>query len=478
MSARARRAPTTLDGRDRAMMKGAVENVIKAVGNTPIVRLNKLAAHVAPAEIYCKLEYLNPGGSTKDRPAIGIVMDAEREGRIKPGGTIVEATSGNTGMGLAMVAAVRGYKTIFVMPDKMSEEKIAALRAFGSKVVVCPTNVEPDDPRSYYSVARRLAAETPNAMLANQYHNPSNPAAHYASTGPEIWEQTGGEIDVLVTSMGTGGTISGIGKYLKERKPSLRVVGVDPIGSVYYDYWRTGKMPTASTYRVEGFGEDFIPSTIDLSIVDEVIRVSDKECFQWTRRVVREEGLYTGGSAGGTVCAAVKYAERTRKRENILCMLPDSAVRYLSKIFNDTWMREGGFLEPDEVAGDTVGDLVARHQREVISATGEDTFESVIRRMKEHGISQLPVLEGGRLVGLITESDMLSALLEQRANLKTPIAGFLNMQFALVESHNRTSILSQLFSQNRVIVVEDAGRIVGILTKIDFIDWFSNRIRT
>ena len=460
------------------MMKGAVENVIKAVGNTPIVRLNKLAAHVAPAEIYCKLEYLNPGGSTKDRPAIGIVMDAEREGRIKPGGTIVEATSGNTGMGLAMVAAVRGYKTIFVMPDKMSEEKIAALRAFGSKVVVCPTNVEPEDPRSYYSVARRLAAETPNAMLANQYHNPSNPAAHYASTGPEIWEQTGGEIDVLVTSMGTGGTISGIGKYLKERKPSLRVVGVDPIGSVYYDYWRTGKMPTASTYRVEGFGEDFIPSTIDLSIVDEVIRVSDKECFQWTRRVVREEGLYTGGSAGGTVCAAVKYAERTRKRENILCMLPDSAVRYLSKIFNDTWMREGGFLEPDEVAGDTVGDLVTRHQREVISATGEDTFESVIRRMKEHGISQLPVLDGGRLVGLITESDMLSALLEQRANLKTPIAGFLNMQFALVESHNRTSILAQLFSQNRVLVVEDAGHIVGILTKIDFIDWFSNRIRT
>ena len=459
------------------MMKGAVSNVIEAVGNTPIVKLNKLAQHVAPSEIYCKLEYLNPGGSVKDRPAVHIIDDAEREGRLKPGGTIVEATSGNTGMGLAMVAAVRGYKTIFVMPDKMSEEKIAALRAFGSKVVVCPTNVEPEDPRSYYSVARRLATETPNAMLANQYHNPSNPSAHYASTGPEIWEQTGGEIDVLVTSMGTGGTITGTGKYLKEKKPSLRVVGVDPIGSVYYDYWRTGKMPTASTYRVEGFGEDFIPSTIDLGIVDEVIRVTDKECFQWTRRVVREEGLYTGGSAGGTVCAAVKYAERTRKKENIVCILPDSAVRYLSKIFNDTWMREGGFLEPDEIGGDTVGDLVARQQREVITATTDDTFETVIRRMKEYGISQLPVLDGGRLVGLITEFDMLNALLEQRANLKTPIGGFLNMQFALVESHNRTSILAQLFSQNRVIVVEDAGRIVGILTKIDFIDWFTNRIR-
>lgn len=432
---------------------------------------------MAPAEIYCKLEYLNPGGSVKDRPAIRIIDDAEREGRLKPGGTIVEATSGNTGMGLAMVAAVRGYKTIFVMPDKMSEEKIAALRAFGSKVVVCPTNVEPEDPRSYYSVARRLAAETPHAMLANQYHNPSNPAAHYASTGPEIWEQTGGEIDVLVTSMGTGGTITGTGKYLKEKKPSLRIVGVDPIGSVYYDYWRTGKMPTASTYRVEGFGEDFIPGTIDLGVVDEVVRVTDKECFQWTRRVVREEGLYTGGSAGGTVCAAVKYAERTRKKENIVCILPDSAVRYLSKIFNDTWMREGGFLEPEDIAGDTVGDLVSRQQREVITATVEDTFETVIRRMKEFGISQLPVLEGGRLVGLITEFDMLNALLEQRANLKTAIAGFLNMQFALVENHNRTSILSQLFSQNRVIVVEDAGQIIGILTKIDFIDWFTNRNR-
>lgn len=459
------------------MMKGAVSNVVEAVGKTPVVRINKLAQHVAPAEVYCKLEYLNPGGSVKDRPAVRIIDDAEQDGRLKPGGTIVEATSGNTGMGLAMVSAVRGYKTIFVMPDKMSEEKIAALRAFGSKVVVCPTNVEPEDPRSYYSVARRLAEETPNAMLANQYHNPSNPAAHYASTGPEIWEQTGGEIDVFVTSMGTGGTISGTAKYLKEKKPSIRIIGVDPIGSVYYDFWRTGKMPTASTYRVEGFGEDFIPSTIDLSVVDEVIRVTDKECFQWTRRVVREEGLYTGGSAGGTVCAAVKYAERTRKKENILCILPDSAVRYLSKIFNDNWMREGGFLEPDDVAGDTVGDLVSRQQRDVIMATPDDTFESVIRRMKEYGISQLPVLEGGRLVGLITEFDMLGALLEQRANLKTPIAGFLNMQFALVESHNRTSILAQLFSQNRVIVVEEAGRIIGILTKIDFIDWFSNRIR-
>jgi len=456
------------------MMKGAFKNVIEAVGHTPIVKLNKLAGHVA-GQIYCKLEYLNPGGSVKDRPAIQMIDDYEAEGKLRPGGTIVEATSGNTGMGLAMVAAVRGYKTIFVMPDKMSEEKIAALRAFGSKVVVCPTNVEPDDPQSYYVVARRLAEETPGAVLANQYHNPSNPKAHYLSTGPEIWEQTGGEIDVLVTTMGTGGTISGVARYLKEKKPSIRVIGVDPVGSVYYDYFRTGKLTTAHSYRVEGFGEDFLPGTMDFGGVDEVIRVSDKDCFQWTRRVVREEGLYCGGSSGGTVCAALRYAERAQKAENILCILPDSAVRYLSKIFNDTWMREGGYLEP-ELGEETVGDILAMQKHGVISAEPRDTFGTVIARMKEHGISQLPVLEDGRMVGLICERDTLTALVDGRAQASSEVAGFLNADFAMVESHNRVSLLSQIFHQNKVVVVEDAGRVIGILTKIDLIDWLSSRI--
>jgi len=338
------------------MMKGAVATILDAIGHTPIVKLAKVASHVA-ADIYVKCEYLNPAGSMKDRVALNIVRDAERRGLLGPGGTIVEATSGNTGMGLAQVAAIRGYACIFVMPDKMSQEKIAALRAMGAKVVICPTAVDPDDPRSYYEVTKRIVRETPGAFHANQYYNPANPEAHYLSTAPEIREQTGGEFDVFVAGMGTGGTISGCGKYFREKKQNVKIVGVDPIGSLYYEYVKTGRMTKPFSYYVEGIGEDFLPGTMNLKIIDEIIRVDDKECFLMTRRLAREEAIYCGGSAGAAVAGAIKYTERSKKKENMLVQMPDSAQKYRYKIFDDKWMREGGFLDEEDPLG-TVVDLM------------------------------------------------------------------------------------------------------------------------
>ncbi|MBC7794556.1 MAG: cysteine synthase family protein, partial [Clostridia bacterium] len=305
------------------LMPGSVANILDAVGRTPLVKLNHIGAHTR-AEIYCKCEFMNPGGSMKDRIAINIINEAEKRGEIKSGGTIVEATSGNTGMGLALVGAVRGYKCVFVMPDKMSNEKIKGLRAVGAKVVICPTDVEPEDPRSYYSVSRRIAEETPNAFLANQYHNPANPDAHYKSTGPELWEQTHGEFDAFVAGMGTGGTLSGTGKYLKEKKPTMQVIGVDPIGSLYYDYFKTGRVTTAHPYKVEGIGEDFFPTTMNLKILDDCIRVTDKESFVTARELVKREGILCGGSCGAAVAGALKYAEMMNKAMKIVVLLPDS----------------------------------------------------------------------------------------------------------------------------------------------------------
>ncbi|MEE2644433.1 MAG: cysteine synthase family protein, partial [Myxococcota bacterium] len=291
------------------LMRGAVADVTGAIGETPIVRLNRLTQGLK-ASIYCKLGYLNPGGSVKDRIALNIIEEAERSGALKPGGTIVEATSGNTGMGLAIIAASRGYHCVFVMPDKQSEEKIKALRAVGARVVITPTAVEPEDPRSYYSVSRRIAEETPNSFYANQYHNPANPTAHYLSTGPEIWRQTDGELDAFVAGLGTGGTITGTGRYLREQNPEMKLIGADVVGSIYYDFWKTGKVIEAQSYKVEGIGEDFFPSTVDLSLVDEMYQFDDKACFDYTRRLAREEGILTGGSGGAAVLAAIRYAEQ------------------------------------------------------------------------------------------------------------------------------------------------------------------------
>ena len=448
------------------------DSVMETVGNTPLVKLNRIGAHT-PATIYAKLEYMNPGGSVKDRVAFQIVEDAEASGELRPGGTIVEATSGNTGMGLALAAALRGYKCVFVMPDKMSEEKIKSLRAFGARVVITPTNVEPDDPRSYYSVSRRIADETPGSFYANQYHNQSNPKAHYRTTGPEIWEQLDGKVDAFISAAGTGGTISGVGKYLKEQNPDVRIVAADPIGSVYYDYFNTGRLPPAHSYKVEGFGEDFLPTTMHFNHVDEVIRVTDAECFQYARDLVRTEGIYTGGSSGGAVAACVKLAERLDTEMNIVTVMCDSASRYLTKIFDDEWMRENGYLRDDPMQG-TVADLIAmRSPGTLMTSQPEKPVREIVSLMQKKGISQLPIVDGASVLGIVNEKDVLEFLVSG-GDPNKPIGDLVETRFAAVELRNAVGLLGQFFKQDLTVLVMENGRLIDIVTKIDFISYVSS----
>ncbi len=457
------------------MMKGAMDSILGAIGRTPIVKLRRVGAEV-PADIYVKCEYLNPAGSMKDRMVLHMIDQAERRGELRPGGTIIEATSGNTGAALAMVAAVRGYRCIFVMPDKMSEEKIRSLRAYGAKVVVCPTAVEPEDPRSYYSVARRLVAETPNAFYANQYHNQDNPDGHYRSTGPEIWEQTGGELDVVVAGMGTGGTLTGTGRYLRERRPDVKLVGVDPVGSLYYDLVKTGRMTKAFSYKVEGIGEDFVPSTIDLSLLDEVVRVDDGECFRTARDLVRYEGLYVGGSSGAAVAGAIKYAKQHGGKMNVLVILADSAAKYLSKIFDDDWMRENGFLEAAPGLGTVADVLRAKRGTGVITAQASEPVRRVVDRMKETGISQLPVLEGEELRGIVAEVDLLRCVVEGQHGIDTPVGAIIESEYASVTADTRIELLTGVLGESRMALVRDErGHLMGVVTKIDVIDYLAHR---
>ena len=454
------------------MMRGALSDITKAVGHTPIVKLNRVTDGI-DSEIYVKCEYLNPGGSHKDRVALNMIKDAEAAG-LKPGGTIVEATSGNTGAALAMVGCIKGYKCVFVMPAKMSQEKLSPLRAYGARVVVCPTAVEPEDPRSYYQVAKRIAEETPNCFYANQYHNPSNPNAHYLSTGPEIWEQCGHELDVFVAGMGTGGTISGIGKFLKQKKPDIKLVGVDPVGSLYYDYVKTQRITKPFSYKVEGIGEDFFPSTMNLKILDEIIRVDDKECFLMTRDLVRLEGLFVGGSGGAAVAGAIKYAKQSGKKENILVLMPDAASKYISKIFNDDWMRENGFLEDEKGLG-TVRDLLAGKAGRVVTCQASSKVRDVIDTLKQHGISQLPVVDGGKLRGLVHEVDLLRHLVSGSGTLDSSIDDLIESDYATVTSSTKVELLQGVLSDAKLAIVMDKESVVGVITKIDLIDFLARR---
>jgi cystathionine beta-synthase len=458
--------------------QNAHDSILGAIGNTPIVRLNSVTKGL-PANVYGKCEFMNPGGSIKDRIGVHIIDVAEREGLLKPGGTIIEATSGNTGMGLAMTAAVRGYKCIFVMADKQSEEKRTALRSVGAQVVICPTNVEPDDPRSYYRVADRLAAETPNSFYANQYYNPANPESHYISTGPEIWKQCGSELDVLVLSIGTGGTVSGITKYLREKNPNIQVVGVDPIGSIFYELFHTGKTPVAHSYYVEGIGEDFMPGTMTLSHMNDIVQVSDRESFSMARRLIREEGLLIGGSSGSAVMGAIKYVKERLKwtqsrKPNILVILPDSSSRYLSKFLNDEWLRDAGLIDREPIGG-TIQDILRRKEAEmqtkqVYTCDYNDPLGIIVDRMKEHDISQLPVLKEGALAGLVSEVQVLSALVSGSAAMNSPIGPLADSNgVAAVTPATSLSELADHFGAGKVAAVINEGNIVGLITKIDLI---------
>ncbi len=450
-------------------MKNVHNNVLSCIGDTPIVRVNRVTEGLQ-ANVLAKLEYLNPGSSVKDRIALQIIDDAEKAGLLKPGGTIVEATSGNTGAGLAIAAAIKGYKCIFVLPDKQSEEKRAALRALGAKVVITPTDVTPDDPRSYYKVSRKIADETPGAFYANQYHNPSNPLAHYKTTGPEIWDQMGGKIDVFVAGLGTGGTISGIGKFLKEKNPQVRIVGVDPVGSLYFDYFQTGQMTEPFSYVVEGIGEDFLPSTMDFAYVDDVVRVHDKECFQMTRRLAREEGIFAGVSTGAAMAGALKYVRLNDKKGlNVLVLVPDSGSRYLSKAYNDKWMEEQGFLEPQIGLGSVRGVLEAMGQREVFTVPDTMRVAEAIGVMKLHGISQVPVLRDGKVVGVLHERALLEQAL-RTGNREMKAGEVADMNYCTVDLDTEVAVVTDLMRKVKIAMVLHDNKLIGVLTRIDLLD--------
>jgi len=461
--------------------KRVYDNVLGAMGNTPLVRLKRIGRDL-PCPLYAKLELMNPGGSVKDRVGAFIIEQAEKRGELKPGGTIVEATSGNTGVGLAIAAALKGYKTIFVMPDKMSNEKILLLRAYGAKVVITPTAVEPDDPRSYYEVANKFARETPNAILANQYHNPDNPLTHEMTTGPELWDQTDGRITDVIIGMGTGGTITGVGRYLKSKNQNIQIVGIDIEGSILTEIWQNkGKIPEGAypkTYKVEGIGEDFLPTALDLSVVDWIERAGDRESFLWARQLVRLEGIFAGGSSGSALAGAIKYCRRLTADRVPVVILPDSGSRYLSKFFDDKWMREFGFLSM-EFGEMTLGDLlIAKPDKVLYTATLGDSIRKVVAVMHQHGISQMPV-EGkdGSLAGLLEEVDLLNHMLEKHEHSQDePIDALVQNAGAVFPPETPLEdAMTSLKSGYALIVVENSQP-VGILTKIDVLDYVAGKI--
>lgn len=451
------------------------QNILEAIGNTPLVKLNKVVPPNS-ATVLVKCEFLNPTGSVKDRLALHVINDAEKRGLLKPGGTIVENTSGNTGLALAMVAAVKGYRCVFTMPDKMSTEKVNMLKSFGAEVVITPTDVPGDSPEHYVETAKRIARETKNAFYVNQYHNPANIDAHYHSTGAEIWEQTQGKFDVFLAGTGTGGTVSGVGRYLKERSKNIRIVGVDPIGSVHYHYFYTKTLPTPHVYKVEGIGEDILCDALDFTALDEMRQVNDKECFVVGRRLVREEGLFCGGSSGGVAHVACEIAREIGPGKTVVAVLTDSGSRYITKFLADGWMRDHGFLEAGPDLG-LVERLLQDTKRTVITARADEPLKEVVARLRQHGVSQLPIVDAhGKPVQIVHELDVLHALQSGKSNLDSPASSVAHPIGGLIYPKARIEELYRIFETDRVAVVVDANKLVGIVSKIDLIEYLSRQM--
>ena len=444
-------------------------NILETIGDTPMVKMNALVKDV-DALVLAKYETFNPGNSVKDRMALKMIEDAEADGRLKPGGTIIEGTSGNTGMGLALVAIVKGYKLICVMADKQSKEKMDILRAVGAKVMVCPTNVEPDDPRSYYSVSKRLSEETPNSWYVNQYDNPSNAKAHYESTGPEIWEQTDGKVTHFIVGVGTGGTISGVGKYLKEKNPNVKIWGIDTYGSVFKKYHETGIFDENEVYSyiTEGIGEDILPENVDFSIIDGFTKVTDKDAAVYTQRLAKEEGMFLGNSAGAALKGLLQLKDHFKKDDVVVILFHDHGSRYVGKMFNDDWMRERGFLE-EEVS--TAVDLVKNHvEKPLVTVKTEELVSHAIERMRKFQISQIPVLDSEGFVGSVDESALFTAFLEDKNTGDTPIREIMNDPFPIVNSNTSLDEISGLIKNGNpaVLVALENGK-YHIITKYDVI---------
>ncbi len=453
---------------------GFLDNILEAVGNTPLIRLSKISEGYKPL-LLAKLENFNPGGSVKDRIGLAMVEDAEERGLLKPGGTIIEPTSGNTGVGLAMVAALKGYSCIFTIPDKMSQEKIDLLKAFGARVVVCPTAVPPDSPRSYYKVAERLQKETPNSFIPQQYFNPKNPEAHYLTTGPEIWEATDGKVTHFVCGMGTGGTISGAGRYLKEMNPDAVVVGVDPLGSVLADYFRSGEMVTPQIYKVEGIGEDIIPGTTQFDYIDEIVKVDDRESFHFTRRLAREEGILVGGSSGAALAAALKVSKELSEEDVVVVLLADTGERYLSKVHSEEWLREHGFLEEEPPLSDI---LMAKDPKlpPLITVDADEPVMRAVELMRDYTISQLPVLEKGKLVGSIRDEALLAKLVKRPEFRDAKVRAVMEKAFPTVDSREDLErVCTLLLRGTPAVVVVSGDKFHGIVTRFDVVEYLSRR---